>query len=150
MEIEVRSLMFDNLLVYEVTQPKEEWHEAFLMMEDFPLNVDVYKNGPIFFSVVMDPNDETIGHYTYYLPINESVALADEKSFRYLERFHLDEALVSRQVDGKLNFSTTNQKMNEYAKKNKIELEDIYYCVILEVYDEYIIDLFMPVKGSER
>lgn len=146
MTIEVRSLIFDNLLVYETKQLKEDWQEAFFMMEDFTLNHEIYKNGPVFFSVAPEINEKKFGHFTYYLPIDSPVQLVDEKDFRFEENFHIEAALVLRQADAAIDFQTAYQKVKDYAFEHKIELEDTYYCLLLEVYDEYIIDLYVPMK----
>ncbi len=150
MNVEMRTLMFDHLLVYETTQAKEDWLDGFGMMENFILTEEIYKNGPVFFSVAA--NQEQVGkdHFTYYLPINEAVRLSDETDFRYLDHFKIDNALVLRQANEEADFSTAYQNLKAYAAEHKIEIEDTYYCVMLEVYGEYIIELFVPIKEVER
>ncbi len=150
MSIEVRTLSFDHLIVHETTERKTEWQEAFFLMENFTLNEEIYKNGPVFFSVKTDEKDETMGHFTYYLPINEAVQIAEHPDFRYLDRFQIERALVLRQADEELEFKAAYEKLQAYAVHNAIELEDTYYCVLLEVYGEYIVDLYVPFKGTGR
>jgi hypothetical protein len=75
MGIEVRSLLFDHLITYETKQLKEDWQDAFLMIEDFPLHHEVYKNGPVFFSFEPERDGANMGQFTYYLPINAPVRL---------------------------------------------------------------------------
>lgn len=146
MGIEVRSLVFDNVLIHQTTQLKEDWQEAQFMMESFTLNEDIYKNGPVFFSVTPDQDDNKIGHFTYYLPVSGTVRLAEESDFRFFESFRLEKALVLRQADEEMDFTTAYQKVKEYAAMNKIALEDTYYCILLEVYGNYIVDLYVPIK----
>lgn len=146
MGIEVRPLIFDNLLIYETTQLKEDWQEQYFMMEDFPLTKEIYKNGPIFFSVAPVENEEKFGQFTYYMPINVPVRLEDDKEFRCQNHFEIEEALCLRQADQELDFYAAYQKVKDYALVHKIELDDTFYCVLLDVYDELIIDLYVPIK----
>ncbi len=152
MGIEVRSLVFDNVLIYQTTQQKDDWQEALFMMESFTLNEEIYKNGPVFFSVTADQDNDKIGHFTYYLPISGTVRLVEESDFHFFESFRLEKALVLRQADKEMNFTTAYQKLKDYATMNKIELESTYYCILLEVYGDYIVDLYVPMKerGDEE
>ena len=81
MGIEKLSLIFNNVLTYKTEQKKENWQEAIFMLEEFTLNKDVYKNGPVFFSFDQNPGDETSGEFTYYLPISSPVTLVDDAGF---------------------------------------------------------------------
>lgn len=146
MKIENRSLIFDNLLVYETRQLREDWQEGFFLMEDFTLLEGIYKNGPVFFSVAPEKNEDKFGYFTYYLPISEPVRLADETDFRFSEKLYIEDALVLRQADEAVDFHVAYQKVKDFATENAIPLEDTFYCVLLEVYGEFIIDLYVPIK----
>src|SRR5690625_4893122 len=98
-KIENRSLIFDNLLVYETRQLREDWQEGFFLMEDFTLLEGIYKNGPVFFSVAPEKGEDKFGHFTYYLPISEPVRLSDETDFRFSGKLYIEDALVLRQAD---------------------------------------------------
>ncbi|WP_066074067.1 DUF5085 family protein [Neobacillus soli] len=146
MGIEVRSLYFSNVLVYETSQLKEEWQEPYFMMEDLALEKDFYKSGPVFFSVAPIQNEAKFGQFTYYLPINEPIPLEEEGDFRFLEKFSIEEALVLRQADQELDFYAAYQKIKDYASDQKIDLVDTYYVVLIEAYGDLIIDLYVPIK----
>ncbi|ALF10463.1 hypothetical protein [Parageobacillus thermoglucosidasius] len=150
MGIEVRSLIFDNLLIYETRQRKQNWLETYFWMEDFTLTHGIYKNGPVFFSVSEESSDDASAHFTYYLPINEPVQLTDETHFRFQRKLHIKKALVLRQADEELDFQTAYKKLKDYAVNHQILLENTYYCVLLEVYDDYLIDLYVPIKKMEE
>ncbi|WP_249872494.1 hypothetical protein [Oceanobacillus saliphilus] len=150
MNIEVRSLQFDNLLVYETRQLRKDWQEGIFLMEDFTLANDIYKNGPIFFSVAPEQNEEKFGHFTYYLPINEPVKLDDETHYQFHENFYVREALVMRQADQEVDFHAAYQKIKDYAAKVNIPIEDTFYCVLLEVYGDFIIDLYIPIQNRSN
>ncbi|TQR21296.1 DUF5085 family protein [Psychrobacillus vulpis] len=148
MGIELCSLVFDNVLTYKVEQKKEDWQEGIYALEDFTLNKDVYKNGPLFFSFVQSSRDYKSGSFTYYLPISSPVTLLDETDFSYLDTLVLERALLLRQADQEMDFYSAFEKVKSYANTNQIELDDTYYCVLLEVYGDYIIDLYVPIKGK--
>lgn len=150
MKFEIRSLKFNKLLVYETKQLRTDWQEGIFLMEDFTLTADIYKNGPVFFSVQSEENEDKFGHFTYYLPINETVSLDDETHFRFIEDLCIDEALVLRQADQEVDFYSAYRKVKEYAIDNRIELEDKFYCVLIEVYGDIIIDIYVPIKDRSE
>jgi len=146
MGIGMYSLVLDNVLTYEVEQKKDDWQNGVYEMENFTLNKDVYKNGPVIFSCKQHTTDKNAGLFTYYLPISSSVVLSDESVFTFKETFVLEKALLLRQADQEIDFYAAYEKVISYANSNKIEVEDTYYCVLLEVYGEYMIDLYVPLK----
>lgn len=146
MGIENRSLIFDNLLVYETSQLKADWQEPYFMMEDYILAEEIYKNGPVFFSVAPVENEEKFGRFTYFLPINAPVLLEDNQDFYFQSKLEIEEALCLRQADQELDFYAAYQKVKEYAVARSIEIAETFYCVLLDVYGEMIIDLYVPIK----
>ncbi|MBO0589717.1 hypothetical protein [Sporosarcina sp. E16_8] len=141
MEIDIRSLQFDNCLRYETRQKKEDWLIPFNKLEDFIVSQEIYKNGPIFFSVNFNQEED----FTYYLPINASVQLPEETDFSFQDSFKLEKALFLRQAVGVMDVNVAVQKLKDYADFNEIKLEDTYFFVVHELYDDYIIDLFCPI-----
>lgn len=146
MKIEERSLIFDNVIVYETQQLKAEWQEGIFIMEDFPLTQEIYQNGPVFFSVAPVENEPKFGHFMYYLPISAPAHLSDETDFRFEETFRIDKALVLRQADQAADFYAAYERVKDYASEHRIDLADTYYCVLLEVYDDILIDLYVPIQ----
>lgn len=148
MGIKMKPLQFDNLIVYKTNQHKSKWDEGVFAIEDFPLNREIYKSGPVFFSFSPEASGSEEGVFTYYLPINDSVNLNDETGFTFQNRFAVENALVLRQADEETNFTEAYQKIKDYADSNSIMIENTYYCVLLDVYGEYIIDLYVPIKEA--
>ncbi|MDE5415235.1 hypothetical protein [Alkalihalobacterium chitinilyticum] len=146
MIIEKRALQFDNLLVYEKTQLRTDWQEGFFMMEDLLLSGGIYKTGPVIFSVAPTEGENSYGHFTYYLPINEAVRLENEPQFRFEPTFQVEDALVLRQANEEVDFQAAYEKVREYASEQGILLEETFYCVLLEVYGDIIIDLYVPIQ----
>lgn len=147
MRYEIRSLTFDHVLTYQTRQLRKEWQEGILFMEDFELIKDIYQNGPVFFSVEPEQDEEGFGNFTYYLPMNEAVVVEEDPHFAYLPQLHIEEAVVLRQAEQTIDFHAAYDKVKQYAKDSGIDLEETFYCVLLEVYGEYIIDLYVPVKN---
>ncbi|PLR95919.1 hypothetical protein [Bacillus sp. T33-2] len=143
--MEVRSLQFDCLFVYRRHGLKEKWQEGLYYLEDLELNQEVYKNGPVFFSFKSDQNDPERGEFTYYLPINGPVVVKEDADFEYVDSLHIEKALVLRQADQEANFTAAHEKMRIFASKEGIPLDQTYYCVMLDVYGEIIIDLYIPM-----
>ncbi len=143
--MEVSSLQFDSVLVYRKHNLKENWQEGLFDLEEIELNQEVYRNGPVFFSCTDDVHDSSKGTFTYYLPINEHVRVREDAEFEYQERIQIDQALTLRQAERETDFSAAYTKIKEYAAKEQIDLSDTYYCVMLDVYGEIMIDLYVPL-----
>lgn len=146
MHFEKRSLQFENVLTYEVRQLRTEWQEGIMILEDFTLPNEIYQNGPVFFSVAPEEGEKKYGSFTYYLPINEEVEVAEDPNFGFEHHFKMGEAIALRQADQEVNFHKAYDKVKQYAKENNIPIMDTYYVLLLEVYGEYIIDLYVPLK----
>jgi len=147
--IEAKQLYFSNVLIYKNTMLREDWQEGVVIMENFTLNEDIYRNGPVFFSVKPVENEPKFGLFEYFLPINEWVELEEHPNFRFEPEFKVEEALVLRQASEELDFQTAYTKVKDYAISAGIELEDTYYCFLLEVYEDIIIDVYVPIKRGD-
>ena len=51
-----------------------------------------------------------------------------------------------RQADQETDINEAEKKLRQYALKQNIVLDDTVFCVLLDVYGEYIIDLYIPIK----
>ncbi|WP_424475012.1 DUF5085 family protein [Oceanobacillus kimchii] len=146
MAIEKSQIHFTNLLVYEKVMLRSNWQDGVAVMEDFTLNEDIYRNGPIFFSVESIENEPKFGKFTYFLPINEEVTLSEHPNFRFVKEFVVDDALLLRQATEEVDFHTAYEKIRTFAVSENIKLNDTFYCFILEVYEDIIIDVHVPLK----
>ncbi|GAE95509.1 hypothetical protein JCM21714_4787 [Gracilibacillus boraciitolerans JCM 21714] len=147
MKIEKRAIQFDHLLVHETTQLREQWQDGVYVLEDLIITEGIYQNGPIFFSVSPTKNEEKYGDFTYYMPINGAVSLENETDFHFVRDFFVEEALVMRQADQEIDFYAAKEKLEDYAAESNIKLDDTFYMVLLEVYGDIIIDLYIPVQN---
>jgi hypothetical protein len=146
-KMEIRTLQFDHLITFRTRDIKENWLEGVKVMEDFTFNREIYKNGPVFFSFEADSNQGKEGIFTYYLPINEEVEFEEDIThFAYLETFRLGRSLLLRQAHEEIDFNAAYKKIKDYGKRGNIPTEDSFVCVLLEVYGEYMIDLYVPLK----
>lgn len=146
-EMEIRSLQFDHLITFRTRDVKENWLEGIKVMEDFTFNHEIYKNGPVFFSFEADSKRGNEGIFTYYLPINEEVEFEENiTDFAYLKKFRLGRSLLLRQAHEEVDFNAAYKKIQAYAKGKNIPTEDSFVCMLLEVYGEYMIDLYVPLK----
>ncbi|GAE94515.1 hypothetical protein JCM21714_3677 [Gracilibacillus boraciitolerans JCM 21714] len=146
MKIENRSLIFENVITYQTTQLRKDWQEGFYKMEEIMLAEGIYQSGPTFFSVEPERGEAKYGDFTYYLPINNPVQFTEESEFGFKERFHISEAFVLRQADEAKDFHVALEKIQQHAEEKDIAIEDTFYCVLLEVFDDYMINLYVPLK----
>ncbi|MEW4306158.1 hypothetical protein [Rossellomorea marisflavi] len=141
MAIETKSLQFDHVLVYKMEGKLEDWQEGFAIMEEAELEQIVYRNGPVIFTYEAEGDS---GTFTYYMPVNDEVELAEDSDIQYERRLDLKDALVLRQAQEIQDFSTAFEQVKTYGEVNGIPLTNQFYCVLLEVYGDIIIDLYVP------
>ncbi|PAE16576.1 hypothetical protein CHH91_07900 [Virgibacillus sp. 7505] len=149
MNVETKELYFSNVLIYENIMLREDWQEGVVILENFTLSEDIYRNGPVFFSVKSVDNEPKFGQFKYYLPINERAEFEKHPNFRFVPEYEVGKALVLRQASEEIDFQTAYSKVKDYANSKGIELEDIYYCFLLEVYEDIIIDVYVPIKRGD-
>ena len=53
---------------------------------------------------------------------------------------------IQEQADQETDINEAEKKLRQYALKQNIVLDDTVFCVLLDVYGEYIIDLYIPIK----
>ncbi len=147
-KMEVRSLQFNHVVVYRTRSTKENWQKGIHFLEELELERSIYKNGPVFFSFDQDTDKADFGEFTYYMPINTDIEIEKSTEIEYIDTFSLEQALVYRQADQELDFTTAIQKIRDYSKKEKIHIGDRYFCVLLPVYGDIIIDLYVPIGGE--
>ncbi|WP_079709018.1 hypothetical protein [Paraliobacillus ryukyuensis] len=149
MKIERRGMQFDHLLVYQTVQPKANWQDGIFLLEDMQLTEGIYQNGPIFFSLSPESGEPKFGQFHYYMPINGAVTIDDSNAdLQFEQDFTVSEALVMRQADQTLDFYEAEKTLRTYAKEHSITLKDTFYCVLLEVYGDIIIDLYIPIQDE--
>ncbi|RIW29376.1 hypothetical protein D3H55_19125 [Bacillus salacetis] len=147
MDIRRGSLYFDHLMTYSMIGKKEDWQEGFAVLEELELEQRVYKNGPVFFTFKSNEAGGE-GEFTYYLPINEEVEMAGDSDIQYQEKVDVRDALLLRQADQYQDFNQAYDSIKTYASENGVDVEDSFYCVLLEVYDDIMLDLYVPVAGT--
>ncbi|SEO94651.1 hypothetical protein SAMN04488134_12012 [Amphibacillus marinus] len=148
MKIERRGMQFDHLLSYQTVLTRDKWQEGIFIMEELAVGEGIYQNGPFFFSVKNNEDESNNGTFTYFMPINGPVAIEENSDFCFRERFALEDALVMRQADQLLDFYEAETKLRTYAAEQNISLEATTYVVLLEVYNEIMIDLYIPIQNQ--
>lgn len=148
MAIERRPLVFDHVLTYQTEQRKADWQDPLGMLESFVLDKGVYKNGPAFFTFVPGSEDKSSGTFTYYQPINGPLDTGGDNGFGYEARFHSGDALVMRQAEQEADFDAAYVKVQDVAAQEGLVLGETYYCVLLDVYGDIMIDLVVPLEGG--
>ena len=148
MAMERHPIRFDQVLTYQVEQRKEDWQEPFSRLESYILEQGVYQNGPAFFAFEPSAENPSTGLFTYYLPVNAPVEPDQGSGFGYVEHFHSGDALTMRQAEQEPDFDAAFKKVQDHAAREGIVIGDRYYCVLLRLYDDVIINLVVPLEGG--
>jgi len=146
MNFDIRDLYFDHVIKYCNRQLKKDWQDGILLLEDLSLLKDIYQTGPILFTFESVENEPGVADFTYYMPINDAVLIEDDPYYEYLPNLYIQDALALRQADQTVDFQAAYEKLVNYANDQNIPIGETFYCVLLEAYGEYIIDLYVPVE----
>ncbi|MBM7541139.1 hypothetical protein [Amphibacillus cookii] len=146
MKIERRGMQFDHLLSYQAVLSRDRWQEGIFIMEDLAVGEGIYQNGPFFFSATNNEGESSSRSFTYYMPIIGPISIEENDEFHFRDKFVIEDALVMRQADQLLDFYEAETKLRKYASEQDISLEARTYVVLLEVYNEIMIDLYIPIQ----
>jgi Domain of unknown function (DUF5085) len=145
MQIYENSFAFTNVLTLERTSLKGEWMSPFYDLERIVIGNGIYQDGPIFFSIEPVENEEKFGHFKYYVPLNTPIDLKQDGSeFSFEEEVIVENALFVRHINQEEDLDTVYQRMKRYAEENNIKIATRFYCVCLELYGDYVCDIFVP------
>ncbi|WP_314067552.1 hypothetical protein [uncultured Vagococcus sp.] len=147
MKINRQPFVMENLLSIKAVAKEETWFNGIIELKSYMLDEGLYQTGPVFFSVEEVEGEPTLKSFEYYLPISWEIGL-EEAEISFVSSLELKDALVLRQADSAGEFTEAIEKIKKYAELEKIELEKKAYCVCTEVYEEFIIDIFMEIKGE--
>ncbi|WP_086314730.1 hypothetical protein A5821_002343 [Enterococcus sp. 7F3_DIV0205] len=146
MKIEQRPLYMKNLINFSREILPKEWETGLNTLQVLELNEGLYQSGPLFFSI-KDIQDHEEKSFTFYMPINWATEIPPElDSLTFTEELSIRNAVMLRQADNEDNFLAAREKIEQYAKENQITLEDTSYVICTDVFGEYVLDIYIPIK----
>lgn len=144
MRLEKTKLLIPTVVHYTMNLSEGNFDEGFAKMRSIEFQEEVYTQSAIVFKLSeLDRNQKT-RKVDFYMIISDIPENFPYKTIKLLE---LKNTIVLRQADLEDNLDEARKKIANFAlNKYGKELSDEMYCVNYEIYNETLIDLYIPMK----
>ncbi|KYC97190.1 DUF5085 family protein [Heyndrickxia sporothermodurans] len=145
MIVREESLVIRNVVTVEEVIPHDEWFLPALGLRRNLVNEDIYYTSPVVFKVEEMKNEPSFGKYTYYIGLNTEVEVGEDANFKQLEYLEITPAIYVRcpEVD---ELEEAYELLRHYAKENGLEIDESFYHVCFDAFDNVIMDIYAQVK----
>ncbi|WP_186577126.1 DUF5085 domain-containing protein [Aquibacillus kalidii] len=128
----------------------DEWHFGAQELRNSIIHNGLYGTGPIIYQVSRRNDWDFEAEYTFHVPINTSVDIVDNSTYRYSEFMRYEDGLMLRHADLDDDIEKTYELLRLCAKEHELELKEPFYNIYLDVYGDGIIDVFAPIIVEEN
>ena len=142
------SLIIKNVICVEEVIPHEEWFRPALSLRRNLVNEDIYYTSPVVFKVEEIEDDPGLGKYTYYIGLNEEVEVEEDAFFVQLDYLEIFPAIYVRCAEIE-ELDDAYALLKKHASENDLEIEDSYYHVCFDVFDDVVMDVYARIKGKK-
>jgi hypothetical protein len=147
MKIKRKPVVFHNLLSMKRVCGKDELLDIAMALKELILTKGLYINAPVFYTSQSIDKDKY--EYTVYVPINAEVEVSDEIPVTFIKEFEILDALVFRLADpNPLMEAEAYMLLDAAAESQKMELVRPFYHIMLNVFDDTMIDIVAPIKNT--
>lgn len=143
--MDIMSLQTQGLLVTQGQIPMDIFMDLIEEYEDQLFEEGYYKNGPTMAEFRLSDFKEDEQLVTIYIPVNAEVE--GNEQAKWLDSFSIKKALRERTpFDG--HAGKAIEDMKTYLEQGRLEYEDRIILILIRVFEEYWVDLIIPLKES--
>ncbi|MBP1044993.1 hypothetical protein I6N96_01785 [Enterococcus sp. BWM-S5] len=150
MKVERLPFIMKNLIRYKTVMKFDEWDKGFDVLRGIEFKEGVYKNGPLFFSMVDEENEPKYKTFEFFMPISYPVDGEQNEFLDFVDEIEISDTLMMRQADNEADFSSVRNKLEKIAEEHKYQLSNKSFCVCTDIYGEIIIDVYIPIESGEK
>lgn len=144
MRLEKMPLIMPNVVRQSMNLSKTDFDKGFEKMYSIEARENVYNIDIMIFKLSESDKDNTIRNIEFYMPISE---IPENFPYETIKVFEIDNTIVLRQADLEDNLEEARRKIADYAlEEYNSELCDEMYCVNYDIYNETLIDVYIPMK----
>ncbi|MDX8360753.1 DUF5085 family protein [Cytobacillus sp. IB215316] len=150
MKIKRCPIVFNNIISYTTKCSHDEWPHAARELRNAVIKNGLYGTGPIIYQV--SDFDEAVNEaqYTFYIPVNAAVKMAENEKYRFMDKLNIPDGLLIRHADLDESIGQSYQLLQACAEANDFSLQEPFYNIYLDVYGDGIIDIFAPIKEERN
>ncbi|MEH7381280.1 DUF5085 family protein [Bacillus sp. JJ1533] len=145
MKVKRSPVTFHNVISTKSRSKVSEWHQTAKQFRNAIIRNELYSTGPIIYRVSNFSEDTQEADYTFYIPVNAPVKMADNDRFEFTSVLEFEDGLSFRHADLDEDIEIAYDLLREAAEANELELEEPFYNIFLDVYGSGIIDVYAPI-----
>ena len=146
MEIKRKAFTFHNLLYATEICPPDKWYTLALALRDVVITRGLYINAPIIYTNM--PTEDDQNEYTVYVPVNAGLTVEPEMPFKFMQKLYLEDTFVFRLADlEEPGEAEAYILLDTAAESQGCRLKRPFYNVVLNVFDEVMLDIVAPVES---
>ncbi len=140
MNIKRKPLEFHNVVKRNISNEHYEFEELAKVRLNL-MQKGVFINGPLIIEGKWD------GGFTNLLvPTSGEIEFVEHTDFSFEKTLRCDDGIYYRNGADNFNEEAMQVFMHKVAADLNVELEDYYYCVVLNVYGGALYDIYAPIK----
>lgn len=144
MRLEKMPLIMPNVVTQTMDLTEDTIDFGFDKMRSIEFEENIYNVTAIIFKLSELDKGNSRRKIEFYMPISE---IPDNFSYETIKVFEVDNTIVLRQADLEDSLEDARRKIENYAlEKYNSELCDEMYCVNYDIYNETLIDVYIPMK----
>lgn len=144
MRLEKMPLIMPNVVTQTMDLTEDTIDFGFDKMRSIEFEENIYNVAAIIFKLSELDKGNSRRKIEFYMPISE---IPDNFSYETIKVFEVDNTIVLRQADLEDSLEDARRKIENYAlEKYNSELCDEMYCVNYDIYNETLIDVYIPMK----
>lgn len=144
MKFEKIPLIMPNVVKLNMQLSEDQFQQGFDKMRSIEYEQNVYRIAPLFYKISEKDRHKDVRDIVFYMPISE---IPSDFPYDTVELFKIDNCIEMRQADLEPNLTTVRQKITEYAKEQyDAELSSDMYCIYVDLYNEVLIDVYIPMS----
>ncbi|QCJ44245.1 DUF5085 family protein [Bacillus sp. S3] len=148
MNIKRKPVVFHNVIRAAATCKSEEWFASAVELRNAVIKSGLYGTGPIIYQFAgYDPKTD-MADYTFYLPVNAPIQLTENAKFQFFPEWKFSDGLVLRHADLEEDLEESYEVLRACADEFRLELQEPFYHIYLDVYGGGIIDIYAPISGG--
>jgi hypothetical protein len=143
MRLEKMPLIMPNVVKLSMELTEDSIDSGFDKMRNIEFQENVYNVAAVIFKLSELDKDKSVRKVEFYMPISE---IPENFPYETIKVFEINNTIVLRQADLEDNLEEARKKIANYAlKKYNCELSDEMYCVNYDIYNETLIDVYIPM-----
>lgn len=96
--------------------------------------------------LILKTNAKAEKEFEILIPIGTEFDVSSNENIFYIDHLEISECVMERFVNLSEGVEGELNKCIEHMKNLEVSLEENYYIVLIDVYGEWVLDIYVPIK----